>query len=243
MDFLSGQNNEAQAAPPKSNAQPLVRRAMDESIFYRVFCQTDLVVEHVLCHLEARDLCVFVHMVMPASNRCAMSKRGRILLVETQNTACNDGVCFDRWFGGHTGLCQCRGPKDAWSVCVRAQTDGTQGRRFWHEHMAYNSLGQLSGPTRTARSARTTRSSLPPRHGRRAGRHRASRVADARHMPLTRCCTRDPCGRFDKSATWCQCVPFIGDTQYVGVLCGRHMVVLRRSVSPRCAARGTLDPL
>ena len=213
---------------------------MDEAIFYRVFCQTDLVVEHVLCHLEARDLCVFVHMVMPASNKmCNVKTWQDFYWLKRKDTACNDGVCFDRWFGGHTGLCQCRGPKDACALfaCER-RLMGLKADVSWHEHMAYNSLGPVewAGPTHgTVGTHHTIVIYRQGMVGVLGGTVRHGWLMHPVHMPLTR--VQHPGsvlgGLTGSRQMVTQCVPFIGDTQYVGVLCGRHMVVLRRSVSPQ----------
>lgn len=210
---------------------------MDDSVVHRLFCQTNLVIEHVLACLGPRDLCVFAHMVTRRAAWCNTKAWQDFYWVTRRDTACRHGVCFDRWFGGHTGLCLCRRPDDA---CARfachERLRGLKADISWHEHMAYNNLGPVewAGPTHgTVGTHHTIVIYRQGMVGVLGGTVHHGWLMHPVHMPLFRALHL---GTGHGTIPWqrvTQCVPFIGDTQYIGVLCGRHMVVLRRSVAPQ----------
>ena len=223
--------------------------AAGTSLVYRVFCQTDLLIESVLSCLRPRDLCVFVHMVLNANKcGCDVVAWQNYYWVTRKDTACHHGVCFDRWFGGHTRLCLCNGSDTPYTqLACRERLLGLKTDNSWHQEMTYRDIGPVmwAGPTHVTAGVRHT--VVVYRYG------MVGVLSSAVHhgwlmrpvqMPLTRLLHPTSTGSLTAARRGVtQCVSFVGDNQYIGILCGRNMVVVRRTLTPRSAARGTLRRL
>lgn len=205
---------------------------MDVNVADRVFCSTDVVINHVLPCLGARDLCVFVHMLAPL--RCTWPTKNwqKYFWVTRKDTACADGARFNQWFGGHTGLCQCDRADNACTrfACqqrlLRLRCDTT-----WQQNAAYHDFGPIAwaGPTTGTGPRRDTL--VVYKQGMVGVLGWATHhgwLLHPVHMPLGRLLySTTGAQRWRRGIT--QCVPF---DQHIGVLCGRNMVVLRRTTAP-----------
>ena len=215
-----------------------------------MFCQTDLLIESVLSCLGPRDLCVFVHMVMHDNlSPCDLVALQDYYWVTRRDTACHHGVCFDRWFGGCTRLCLCNRPDNPYTrFACRERLLGLRTDSAWHQEMCYHDIGPVvwAGPTHVTAGVRHTvvvyRSGMVGVLG--SAVHNGWLVHPVQ-MPLTRLLHPPAAGggtQLGRGVT--QCVPFVGDGQYIGILCGRNMVVVRRSLAPQvCGTWYIASPL
>ena len=90
----------------------------------------DATAEHgIFAFLNARDLCVVVHQVQRTWAR--NTSWNRYYWKRRPDTACSHGVQFNRWFGGHTGMCCC------------SSSGGGEWCRHWLWSVKHDSLWQL----------------------------------------------------------------------------------------------------
>lgn len=215
-----------------------------------VFCQTDLVIEGVLSCLGPRDLCVFVHMVVNARVSCYnIAAWQEYYWVTRQDTSCNDGVRFDRWFGGHTRLCLCNQSDNAYTkFACGERLLGLKSDSLWQQEMCYHDIGRVmwAGPTHVGSGTRHTlvvyRSGMV---GVLASTMHRGWLVHPIHMPLTT--SIQPVGigsALQARGGVKQCVTFVGDNQFIGILCGRNMIVVRRTMAPQvCGTWYIASPL